>query len=125
MDIARAEKIALDLFKERDVTPTWQLAWVLDPTYDLGRTDWVSDVISFNQPVIEANDETILREVVNHEFAHTFAGLFADHGPEWQRIARSFGCSLTVETGIMPDGAINRPHGMCPVCDQQRVPAHV
>lgn len=60
----------------------------------------------------------VRRDVVLHEIAHAHAGLDAGHGPEWRKIARSFGCSAldVIETKKFANKEIYYTWvGVCPV----------
>jgi predicted SprT family Zn-dependent metalloprotease len=126
MDTEYAEKIVVRLANEYGISDPWNLAWHYEVRNDLGRTDFIDRLVILNHPMLMANDEVILREVANHEFAHVMVGPFADHGPQWQRVARALGCTLTVETGMMPEGVLTHPEGytpVCPRCADRRVSA--
>lgn len=54
-------------------------------------------------------------DTVLHEIAHALAGWEANHGPEWQRIALSIGCSAevynTAWSGLKPKYELTCPCG--------------
>jgi predicted SprT family Zn-dependent metalloprotease len=49
--------------------------------------------ISLSRRLVELNSQTEVLDTILHEIAHAIAGPQAGHGREWQRVARSIGCS--------------------------------
>lgn len=70
-------------------------------THELGRTSWMSSFrikIQYSWSHLAFSDEWDFLDTVAHETAHVLAGHKADHGPEWQKIARRLGA--TPEPGV-------------------------
>jgi predicted SprT family Zn-dependent metalloprotease len=111
MDLDRAEKLVVELadLHHVNVTNDWTLAWH-DDTSAVGMTDYWDRTISFSRPLIEINDESVLRETTLHEFAHVKVGFDPDdedgHGPEWQAMAYALGATVSVPLGGMPPGSV-------------------
>lgn len=119
MDTQLIEKLSARRAEELGIGAPWALAWSLDVEFPMGQTDFLYQVIVFNQPMLAVNDERIFEEVTNHEFAHVLVGPLAEHGPVWQSAARALGCTLSVETGMLDSHELRFPDGYepaCPIC---------
>lgn len=91
MNIAEAEKMAQELFKQHNVNVVfkWDRA-----TRRFGQTKFMGGVplqISLSKPLTEVNTAESVRATLLHEIAHVLAGAKAGHGWKWQTIARRIG----------------------------------
>jgi hypothetical protein len=128
VDLKRAEQMAADLSKLHNVDKNewrgpgvatgkpWTFKWD-DGTMPLSLCAItmfdVADIV-MNERVIAVNDEAAFREIFVHELAHTKVDPFLneDHGPVWQRMAYSMGCTVSVPGGGMPPGSLRQPEAL-------------
>lgn len=93
MNIAEAEPLALYLIRTW-LGEDWTLKWTRKLTKG-GSCYRGLKKIELSRKVVEVNDEAGVRELILHEIAHGRMpfGPFKSHGPMWQEIARSIGCT--------------------------------
>lgn len=75
--------------------------------------------ITLSRHFAEVLPEEELRDVMLHEIAHALAGMEANHGPEWKKIALSLGHTgdRCATPSVMPQASQEHAwHGHCPVC---------
>lgn len=67
----------------------WKFRWIKTRRIG-GRCYILLRIIEISQPVVEANDESVLLEIVRHELAHAIAGT-ARHDHGWKMVAKFLG----------------------------------
>lgn len=82
-----------------------------------GLCSYKTQTISLSAELVSINDEAKVRDTILHEIAHALAPRGSNHNYEWQRVARSIGCTaMRCHDATTPDAPWLL---VCPNCDQR------
>lgn len=59
----------------------------------LGACHYHKRIITMSRHLIPVASKEEVKETILHEIAHAIAGAGANHGPKWQQVAKSIGCT--------------------------------
>jgi predicted SprT family Zn-dependent metalloprotease len=90
MIVSEAVELATNLMREHGIN--WSLE-LDNAKRRFGRCSYCKQTISLSSPLIELNNEEVVRNTILHEIAHAKAGPNTHHGQKWIEIARSIGCN--------------------------------
>lgn len=115
MKLAEAHKLANYLMRLHKLVPNWSFRFDRSKVR-FGMCNYAKKEISLSRYLVELNHETEVRDTILHEIAHALAPRGAGHGPKWQRLALSIGCTGSRCYGDEVVRPSSKYEGTCPSC---------
>jgi SprT protein len=117
MNLYDAQNLAEQLMRLYHVPAAWSFRFDHSKVR-FGKCNYGRKQISLSRHLVELNSEAEVRETILHEIAHALAPRGAGHGPKWQRVAQSIGCTAKRCYGEEVARPKPRFKGTCPACRQ-------
>jgi predicted SprT family Zn-dependent metalloprotease len=117
MTMKQAQELAQDLMRRHKLSPEWSFQFDRSKVR-FGKCNFSKQQISLSTYLVEANGEVEIRDTILHEIAHALAPRGAGHGPVWQALALSIGCTGRRCYGQEVARPVPKFKGTCPSCQR-------